>query len=287
MQVSSTLDEANPAAAHSSRTWSRAFQDIAQAARQRNLWGYLGWQDIKQGYRRSVIGPLWITISTGVMTLALGILFGGLFGNPLHEFLPYVAVGLICWTFISNCINEGAQVFIANEGLIKHLPAPVTTHVFRLVWRQTLFFAHNLLIYLIIFAIFPQPVDLSLLLVVPALALLIVNAGWASLLVGIISTRFRDIPPITGNIVQLLFYLTPIVWSYETLINSESAVVRERAVLAQLNPFMHFIEMVRRPMLGLETNPTNWLVVGAITVVGWAVALFMLRNYRARVSYWV
>ena len=55
----------------------------AQGWRQRSLWGYLGWQDIKQRYRRSVLGPLWISISMGVIATAMGILYGALFGEPI------------------------------------------------------------------------------------------------------------------------------------------------------------------------------------------------------------
>ena len=60
-----------------------------------------------------------------------------------------------------------------------------------------------------------------------------------------------------------------------------------RARIAELNPLLHFIEIVRRPMLGEPTMWRNWVVVAAIAVVGWAAALLALRKYRPRVSYWV
>ena len=123
------------------RSWRRAFDDLRGGWRQRPLWGYLGWQDIKQRYRRSVLGPLWISITMGVIATAMGILYGALFHEPIQTFLPYVATGLLIWNFINGCILEGSEVFIANEGLIRFLPAPLTLHVYRLVWRQTLFFA--------------------------------------------------------------------------------------------------------------------------------------------------
>ncbi len=88
-----------------------------------------------------MLGPLWISISMGVIALAMGILYGALFDEPIATFLPYVATGLLIWNFIQGCILEGSEVFIANEGLIKFLPAPLSLHVYRLVWRQTLFFA--------------------------------------------------------------------------------------------------------------------------------------------------
>ncbi len=273
-----------------SRSWARALGDLRAGWQQRELWGHLGWQDIKQGYRRSVIGPFWITISLGVQALGMGLLYAALFNQPIAFFLPYLAVGLIIWQFLAGCINEGAEVFIRNEGLIKHLPAPLSVHIFRLVWRQLLFFGHNLLVWLVLMLIFPpqapRAFGLSSLLAFPALAVLVLNGVWVAILIGIIATRYRDVTPVTASIVTLMFFMTPIVWDYEQL-RTAPGVVGERARLVELNPFLHFVEMLRRPMIGESFEIRHWVVTLTITVVGWAVALVVLRNYRARVSYWV
>jgi ABC-2 type transport system permease protein len=270
-----------------SHTWARGFEDLTEGWRQRELWGHLGWQDIKQRYRRSVLGPIWITISMAVTAIALGILYAGLFGNDLSVQLPYILVGFIIWGFISGCVLEGAEVFIANEGLIKHLPAPLSVHVYRLIWRQTLLFAHNMIVYLIMLVVFPQPLNWTVLLAVPAFVLLMINGAWVALLFGIVTTRFRDLTPITQSIVQLMFFLTPIVWIYEDLLNSPNPAIAERARLAEFNPFLHFVEIIRRPLLGQEQHLRYWVIVLVITVVGWALTLLVLRRYRSRVSYWV
>ncbi|MGY2004900.1 galactan export ABC transporter permease subunit Wzm/RfbD [Blastococcus sp. SYSU DS1024] len=267
--------------------WRKTLADLTGGWRQRELWGHLGWQDIRQRYRRSVLGPVWITISMAVTAVALGILYAGLFGVPLETLLPHVLVGFIVWAFISGCINEGAEVFIANEGLIKHLPSPISVHVYRLVWRQALFFAHNLIVYAVMLFVFPQPLKWTALAVIPAILLLVVNGVWVALLFGIVSTRFRDLTPITQSIVQLMFFLTPIVWIYDDLINSPNPAVAERARLAEFNPFLHFLEIVRAPMLGQDQQLRHWIVVLAITVVGWVLTVFVMRRYRARVAYWV
>ncbi|HSU00829.1 MAG TPA: ABC transporter permease, partial [Geodermatophilus sp.] len=199
------------------RDFRSAFRDLARGWEQRELWLQLGWQDIRQRYRRSVLGPMWITISMAVTAIALGILYSALFGLDLATLLPHVLVGMIVWTFIAGCIGEGSEVFVANSGLITHLPAPISIHVYRLVWRQTLFFAHNLIVYAVMLVFFPQPLrwtDLSAFL---AFGLLVVNGMWVALLIGIVSTRFRDLPPVTQSVVQLLFFLTPIVWMYDVL----------------------------------------------------------------------
>ena len=123
-------------AAAQSKTMTRARGDLVDGYRRRELWLHLGWQDIKQRYRRSVLGPFWITIATGTTAVAMGGLYSKLFHLELSVHLPYVTLGLIIWNLINASILEGADVFVANEGLIKQLPTPLSVHVYRLVWRQ-------------------------------------------------------------------------------------------------------------------------------------------------------
>jgi ABC-2 type transport system permease protein len=121
----------------------------------------------------------------------------------------------------------------------------------------------------------------SSLLAVPAFLVLALNGAWIAVMAGIVATRFRDIPPIIASLTQLLFFMTPIVWSYERLSSNPLAAYIE------LNPVLHFVEILREPLLGQEIVARHWIVVGVITVVGCGAALVCLRNYRARVAYWV
>lgn len=277
-----------PVPVSDSQTFRRAFKDLREGLRQRELWLSLGWQDIKQRYRRSVIGPFWITIATGVQATAIGILYAALLDMPLQEFLPYVTVGLIVWNLINASIIEGSEVFVANEGLIKQLPSALSVHIYRLVWRQMLFFAHNLLIYVIMVVAFGVWRNLSWasLAAIPALGLIVLNALWVSIVFGIFATRYRDIAPILSSLTLLLFVLTPIMWTTQSL-EAQGGAVRDRAKIAELNPLFHYLDIVRAPMIGQSQELYHWYIVIAITVAGWAVALLALRKYRARVPYWV
>ena len=272
--------------ASQSKTVAAAWRDLVRGFHQHELWLQLGWQDIKQRYRRSTLGPLWITIATGVMALALGLLYSMLFQLPLADFLPHVTVGLIMWGFISGCIREGAQIFIDNEGLIKQLPSALSVHVYRLVWRQALFLAHNLVIWAILMLIFPRPLGWELLWAVPAMAVLIINGVWVTMLFGIIATRYRDVAPLLEAMVQLLFYVTPIVWTTQTL-KEQGGDIAQRALLAEINPLYHYMEIIRAPMIGQPLAAYHWWVVLGCTVVGLALALLAMKQWRFRVSYWV
>ncbi|WP_344779542.1 ABC transporter permease [Gordonia caeni] len=269
-----------------SRTFKRAFKDLTDGLVDSELWLHLGWTDIKQRYKRSVLGPLWITLATGVTAVAMGLLYGQLFGMDLNFFLPYVTLGLIFWYFISNSILDGAVVFSTNEGLIKQLPAPISIHVYRVVWRQLIIFSHNVVIYLIIMVVFPQPIGWSALLVFPAIALFVLNSIWVTIVFGIMSTRFRDIGQLLTTMVQLVFFMTPIIWSAQSLQNA-SGDVSSRLRLVELNPMYHYLEITRGPLMGENVAAYHWWVVLACTALGWAAALMVMRNYRARVAYWV
>jgi len=287
-----------------SRTFARAWDDVARGIRAKDLWAHLGWQDIKQRYRRSVIGPLWITLSMAVTAIGLGLLYSQLLHSPISTFLPYITVGFIVWNFILGCVTEGTETFISNEGLIKHLPAPLTVYALRTVWRLTLMMAHNLLVYIVMIAIFfsslSEPYQVSIpgtmqpglswtvLLAIPGFVLIALNGVWVALLFGIISTRFRDIPQVINALIQLAFFGTPIVWSTDLL---QSSVLggggHWRVLIAELNPIYHYVEIMRAPLLGMQVSWHHWAIVGGMTVVGSFLALVAMRNYRARVPYWV
>ncbi|HLS75373.1 MAG TPA: ABC transporter permease [Nocardia sp.] len=256
--------------------------------RQRELWLSLGWQDIKQRYRRSVLGPFWITIATGVQATAMGVLYATLLGQPLREYLPYVTVGLIIWNVISASILEGSDVFIANEGLIKQLPSALSVHIYRLVWRQLLFFAHNLVIYALLLVGFGvwENLSWSSLLAIPAIGLIFLNSMWVSMLFGIFATRYRDIAPILGSMTLMLFVLTPVMWTTKTL-EDQIGGASDRARLVEIIPTFHYLEIVRAPLLGEPQELRHWVIVGTITVIGWIGAVLAMKQYRARVPYWV
>lgn len=256
-----------------------AWRDLFQGACMAYLWGRLGWADIRQRYRRSKIGPFWLTISMAVMVVSLGVLYAGLFRLKIANYLPFIALGLIVWTLISGVIIEGCMSFVAGEGIIKQVRLPLSIHVYRMVWRNFIIFCHNIVIFglvAIFFAIWPGWVAL---LAIPGLAIISFNGVWAGLLLGLVSARFRDVPQIVTSIVQLAFFLTPILWKPELLPN--------RVIVVDLNPFFHLVELVRAPLMGQLPEISSWLAALVITLLGWIVTFVMYARYRWRIPYWL
>lgn len=258
-----------------------AMSDIAAATRRMPLVGVLGWQDVRQRYRRSMLGPLWLTISMGVIIATIGIVFGTLFKVPMTDFLPSLASGIILWGYISTVINEGCNSFIASDAIIKQLPIPLFVHVLRMTWRNVIILIHNLVILPLVFIAVGKAVEPVILLALPGFALLTLNLLWVALILGAICARYRDLSQIIGSVLQVAFYVTPIMWLPQSL--PKGAAI----YLLNMNPAYHLLEIVRAPLLGHWPSAMNWGVSGALAVFGWALALVIYGRCRRRIAYWL
>jgi lipopolysaccharide transport system permease protein len=253
--------------------------DAVEGLRRHPLWTTLGWQDIRQRYRRSVLGPFWVTLSMAVMTASMGFLYSQLFGQRLSEYLPYLTIGLVAWGFVSALISDGCQAFISAESMIKQVGMPITVHVWREVWRNLIILAHNAVVIVAVLLVFGPAPHWQVLLVPLALALLVLNGWWMGTVLGALSARFRDIPQLVGSLLQVLFFLTPVIWTTELL--------KERTWLVDANPAYHMLEIVRAPLLGEPAAALSWIFVLVFTAAGSVAALLLLSRFRARIAYWM
>ncbi|WP_114860207.1 ABC transporter permease [Azospirillum brasilense] len=258
----------------------RAWEDLFDGGRHWRLWSKLGWHDIRKRYRRSVLGPFWLTLSMAVMVASLGLIYGTLFRLDLESYLPFLAIGLATWTFVASFLNEGCTSFIDLEPLIKNVRIPMSLHILRALWRNLIIYAHNIVIFAgvaLVFGIWPGIG--GILLAFAGLGLLLVNAGWIMLLCGMVCTRFRDVPPIVASVIQLLFFVTPVMWKPELL--------GERRYLMALNPLYHLIETIRAPLLGQLPGWENWAVGLLFAAAGWALTFVLFARFRKRIAYWL
>lgn len=253
--------------------------DLWRALQHWELWGVIGWLEVSQRYRRSIIGPFWITLSLGIVVLGLGVVYSTLFRLSAAEYIPYLATGLIAWTFISTLVNDSCTTFVAAEGSIKMLPVPLSVYVYRMVWRNLIILAHNAVVYLLLALYFQINPGWGWLLSLIGIALVSINGVGFGLILGVLSARFRDIPLMIANGVQLVFFVTPILWRPETLASREW--------IYRYNPFHYMIEVVRGPLLGEMPSPAAWGAVLLFTAVNLAIGLALFGRFRWRIAYWV
>ncbi|MGZ2457917.1 ABC transporter permease [Rhizobium anhuiense] len=256
----------------------RALDDIRGGFDQRELWLYLGWREIKSQYSRSIIGPLWLTLSMGMMVLGLGVLYSQILKIDVANYLPRLAIGLIVWGLINGIIIGACRIFAVAGGAMRQIKMPVSMFIFQFIWSQLLVFAHNFLIYIIIAIVFLMNPGWNVLLFFPALLLVVLSGFFISMILGPLCARFRDVPMIIGSVMQIVFFMTPIIWSADQM--------PSRAWVLTANPFYHFIEIIRDPLLGKTGTALNWTASVGITIALGAIATVFFARYRARVVYW-
>lgn len=258
---------------------SRALVDLGQAIALRRVWFMLGWNDVRQRYRRSVIGPLWITLSMGVMIVSMGVVYGSLLHQDRTTFLPFLASGFVAWFFIGACVSDATVVFTQAEALLKQGGLPIALHVFRILWRNTIILAHNMIVMVIVYAWTGHAPWQTLILEIPALLLVSANLLWIALVLAPLCARFRDLPLIVGNVLQMLFFVTPIVYRPELLHQVEWIV--------DINPFYYLVQGLRGPLLGEGIAANIYLPLLVFAVIGSAAAIVVFARVRGRIAYWV
>ena len=241
----------------------------------------LGWQDIKQRYRRSKLGPFWLTISMGVMIGMIGLVFGQVLNTPMQEYLPFLATGIILWTCFSTTIMEGSTAFIDASGMIRQLGLPLSLYPARVLWRNLVILCHNLIILPLVFIFAGKGITWNIIWLIPGLFVLMVNMFWLALLLSVFCTRFRDMPQIVNSLIQVFFYITPVIWMPDSL------SARSASLLVDPNPVYHLIQLVRAPILGEAPAGLDWVFGVATGVVGLVISSFLFGLYKKRIAYWL
>ncbi|MCG2626426.1 ABC transporter permease [Bradyrhizobium sp. WYCCWR 13023] len=263
-----------------SRIQSAAKEILAQAA-QFDRWGTLALMDISLRYRRTVIGPLWITLTLAATIASVGTVYAALFKQDIASFLPPFAVGLIVWTLIATTLQEGANIFVVSGHLIKAVPAPLIVHVLQMIARNVLIFTHHLLIVVMLHVVMPWPLRWTMLLALPGFALLLMVLLGGAVVLGVLCARFRDIGSAVVSGLQFIFFLTPVIWTEDSVRGTALAW------LTWVNPFTTLLDLVRKPLLSQPTDVAHWLLGIAYALAAAAIGLGCYARYRHRVAYWL
>ncbi|MFZ7165887.1 ABC transporter permease [Avibacterium avium] len=255
-------------------------KDIFIAFKEYYLWTTLGWYDVLARYRRSTLGPFWITLSMAITISAMGPLYGSLFGNTINDFVPRLALGIIFWALISSSINDFCSAFSDSAHYLKQTKISPIVFILRVLYRQLIIFLHNILIYPIILLIFWTPISLDVLLLIPAFIITLLNLFWIGIIISIFCTRYRDMLPVINSVITLLFFVTPIIWSMDQL-------PEDRQYLALWNPFTILLDLLRTPLLGGTPEPSHWITAILMAILGLSISIIVFMKTRKRITYWL
>lgn len=241
----------------------------------------LGWQDVKDTYQRSTLGPLWMTIALGVQITAIGLVFGLLFGADLTAFFPYLAISLTLWGFVVSSITDSTAAYVQSEQIMKQMYVPSFFPVVRVLSKNLIIFGHNVSIIAIVMLVFGVVPSAGLFLVVPGLFVVTAVIYVISIVAATVSARFRDVPPIISSVLLVSFYLTPIIWMPESLPE------QFRDLVLTWNPFYHLMELIRAPLLGSPASGLNWVASLGILAALALFARWVSNKYSWKIVYWL
>jgi ABC-type polysaccharide/polyol phosphate export permease len=256
-----------------------AWADLTEGMSKSWMWSAMAMQDIRMRYRGSLLGPFWLTISMVIMIAAMGLIYSRLFNMEITRYLPFLTVGLVIWNFVSTVITEGCQTFLSAQNVITQVRMPFSVHAWRTVYRNLIVLAHNMVIVPLVLIVFRVPVGWSIVVIVPALAILTINGIWVTILLGMISARYRDVPPIVMSFVQVIFFVTPIFWPPEAMGIWMQAL--------PLNPLFAAVDVVRAPLLGEAPLTYSWPVLLLVTALGSIGTFALFAKFRSRITYWI
>jgi len=259
---------------------SAAVGDLKNGWARNRLWMTLARDDIRLRYKRSILGPLWITLGTGFFIMVLGVLWSEIMGREAAVFIPWVATGLTSWQLIAAIVVEGTTTFTVMTGIIHNIPMPLSVHVYRSIVRHFINYSHNFLVVVFVLILFPPPLSFKTLMFIPGMLILATTAMSCATILGTLGARYRDFSFSVRTLMGPMFFLTPIVWIPDMLTGT-------RAQLAELNPFSHFIAVIRDPLLGRELRLIDYGFTIGIMLLMVYIALRLLGEHKTKIPYWI
>jgi ABC-type polysaccharide/polyol phosphate export permease len=259
--------------------YSAAWGDMTASVGRSNVAFWLAWNDLADRYRRSVLGPLWMVMSLGVIVAAIGFLYTRILNVEASTYIPFLACSVFVWNYFQTTCSESTQAFLAASGPIKNNPQPYFMHIVRVVLRNSFVMIHTIPVVIVALAAFGKLGQVDLLGLVIGFPLLLANMMWLATVLAMLGARFRDVYYIVSYILQFLMFASPVFWSPELL--------RSHGEWAAINPVYHWIAIVREPLRG-GGIPMDSILFSAITLaIGSIVAFIGFATFRRRIPYWV
>lgn len=256
--------------------------DSIQSLKVWRVWVYLGSQDVKARFRRSFIGPLWILLNMGFFVGGAGVVYGLLFGQPMREFLPFLTAGFVIWGFIISSLTESSQAFVNAEGYIKQFSYPKQIYLLRPLVVYTIIMLIGLSALIPVQILFQRFALIGWVFAIPGLLLLMLAAQAHIVICAYLGAKFRDLPHALAGILQVLFFVTPIMFPVK--------ILRERHLdfVYQYNPLYYLIDIVRHPILEGEWAPSeNYLFAGLYVILAWIIGAVIANNSDSKVVFWL
>jgi lipopolysaccharide transport system permease protein len=251
--------------------------------RLRNFWLAMVRADLRNRYRRTLIGLGWSLLQPIAMSIVLCTVFSQVFHAQVDTYGPFVLAGLTTWGFVAGVITQGCNCFFQGESYIRQHPAPLAIYPLRVALGASVHFLLGVGVVIAASWCFHGFGNLAALpSLIPTLVLLVI-LGWAlAVCMGVLNVLFQDVQHLAEVGLQIVFYLTPIIYS-ANLLNQ-----RKLGWALSWNPLAAFLDLVRQPILdGVCPSPHSFALAGLATLAAALVAMLVLRRMEHRVIFYL
>jgi len=208
---------------------------------QYRIWLFDAWLDVQGQFRRSTLGPLWISINGIIFTIGIAIVFSRNNAVSFNDYLFYVYTGIWVWQFIQSLVLQGSLCFVASSANLINLPFHPFLYIVQNSFKQIISWLFGLPLYILLASYTHQKINSWCLLSVLNLTVSAIGISFILVVVAHLCLIYRDIHQVVVNFMQLMFFITPIVWLVDGN-NSWSSM------LSSWNPLSWLLIGIREPL---------------------------------------
>ena len=267
-------------AAFLGRSAAAGIRDLVMGAHRWRLWYLIGSGEMRRRFARARLGQLWIMLSSAISVSILGLAWAYLWNQPVREMLPFIGASMTVWQFLSAVLNDTTTAFPLNSHYFLNQYMPASTIIYAVLYKNVATFLLNMIFPLAVIIFFGGSVTAYSLLSIVGLFLVIVWCVCLGYALAILCARFRDIVQVVSSLLQVAFFVTPIMWKPEFL-------PPEAQYFVTFNPFAPLLAVVRDPLLDRPVSWDVWVTACAIVLVTLVCVLPFVGRFCRRLVYWL
>ena len=232
----------------------------------RFFWLHLSKMDLKNKFRRSKLGILWVCVNPFCLMMIMSVVFGTVFHQEMRTYAPYVLSVLLFWNVVTEGLITGASVIIGCDPYIRQFNHPVIIYPIKATITSLSCFVISTLA-LGVLEIFISPVNVLIGYISLPLTLLIYFGFGLSccIIASFIGTKYRDYPQIISLTLQAVWYLSPVFFQESMFMGNKYLYL-----VFIMNPLTHLLKLLRCPFLdGTMPSLVNYAVsIGTVAFLG-------------------
>jgi len=218
----------------------------ADLFRYRELFSNLFRRDFQAKYKGSILGVFWSLLNPLVLLGVYLLVFGVIFPSKTQHYALYLLAGLACWIFFATSMQAAARSLIDSADLIKKVRFPRQLVAFSMVATQAVTFAVMAAVLVVLSLAFLPAARAEVWLALPLAALFVCEVAGLALVAACLNVIFRDVEHVLAAALLPWFFVTPILWSAQTLPGGSAQ--RHHTLLTVL----HWVNPVAPPIFAIR-----------------------------------